>query len=371
MKIGIVSSPLSAPGGVKEHALALASFLRRHGHEVRIIAPPGGERRRSHSHDEVIIGRSLPLPANASWGFLGFSLKPGEVRSLLSRERFDLIHYHGGGLLEYQILEHSKAVNILTLHANPEGSLLLSNFPFLLEMAKKWAKGKVHGLIAVSKVAAQLWPDFAGPFRIIPNGVDLSRFHPKVPKIRKFLDGKLNILFVGRFDKRKGLSFLIEAFAKIKTRCPQTRLLVVGEGAEGRHCRELVKERKLDDVKFLGFVPGELLPSYYATADIFCSPATHAESFGIVLLEAMATGKPVAAFANSGYRQILKGRGREFLVPVEDVEALSGALARLVENERLRRALGKWGMKEAEKYSWERVGERVWRFYQEVLARPR
>lgn len=368
MKIGIVSSPLTAPGGVKEHALALANYLRRQGHTVKVIAPPAKDHFEKSNNETIIIGRSLPLVANASCGYLGISLKPGEVREMLEREHFDLIHYHGGGFLEFQIAEHSSAVNILTLHANPEGSTVLASFPFLLDMAKAWAKDKVHGLVAVSPVAASLWSNFSGPFQIIPNGVDLHRFNPQAAKIEKYLDGKINILFVGRFDKRKGLALLISAFGRLRKERENVRLIVVGDGEEGERCYALVRDNKIPDVVFAGFIADEQLPSYYGTADIFCSPATHAESFGIVLLEAMATGKPVVAFANSGYREVLIGPAAEFLVPAGDVHQLEETLKRLVDNENLRRRLGEWGIREAEKYSWEKVGGRILRFYGEVMS---
>ncbi len=367
MKIGIVSSPLTAPGGVKEHALALADYLRRQGHSVKVIAPPAKDRPENSGNDTIIFGRSLPLVANASCGYLGISLKPGEVREMLERERFDLIHYHGGGLLEFQIAEHSEAVNILTLHANPEGSTVLANFPFLLDIAKAWAKDKVHGLLAVSPVAASLWSNFPGPFQVIPNGVDLRRFNPQALKIEKYRDGKINILFVGRFDKRKGLALLITAFGRLRKERENARLIVVGEGEEGERCRALVRDNHIPDVEFTGFMADELLPAYYNTADIFCSPATHAESFGIVLLEAMASGKPIVAFNNSGYRAVLTGPAAEFLVPVGDVKQLEETLKRLVDDENLRQRLGEWGIREAEKYSWEKVGGRILRFYEEVM----
>ena len=119
----------------------------------------------------------------------------------------------------------------------------------------------------------------------------------------------------------------------------------------------------------MGYVKDEDLPKYYATCDIFCSPAIYGEGFGIVLLEAMASKKPVAGFSNSGYKQVMHGIGRKFLVKPEDTEGLIKVLQNLVENKKLRERLGKWGLKQVEKYSWDKVGNEILKVYENVLSK--
>ncbi|GAI20304.1 unnamed protein product, partial [marine sediment metagenome] len=146
----------------------------------------------------------------------------------------------------------------------------------------------------------------SGHYTIIPNGVDLEHFSPDVLPIDEFCDGKVNILFVGRLEKRKGLNYLLEAYRQAKREVPNCRLIVVGPGTRLRNKYEKHIMRKgIRDVVFVGFAGYDELPRYYKTADIFCAPATRGESFGIILLEAMAMGKPIVASNIAGYASVV------------------------------------------------------------------
>jgi len=237
--------------------------------------------------------------------------------------------------------------------------------PLWKEMGKN-----LHGKIAISKVAADYAQKFSpGPYKIIPIGIDLRRFRPGAPEIAKFKDKKINILFVGRLDKRKGIEYLLKAFRRLSQLQPNIRLIIVGNGSEKQKARDYVREEGLKNVVFTGYVTWRDLPSYYATGDIFCSPATHGESFGVILLEAMATGLPVVAFDNPGYRNLFPGFARGFLVPNKNVSALSQALLILVTNPSLRRELGRKNRHYAKQFSWNRVGPEILKFYQHLLRR--
>jgi phosphatidylinositol alpha-mannosyltransferase len=132
-----------------------------------------------------------------------------------------------------------------------------------------------------------------------------------------------------------------------------------------------VKERNLREVHFFGRKSEEELKRYYVTADIYCSPALYGESFGIVLLEAMASGTPVTGFANKGYFQLLQGKkGERFLAPPGNVEELAKRIDELVSNEALRKEMGQWGVEVAQNYSWDKVAQRVLDVYEDVLALP-
>jgi phosphatidyl-myo-inositol alpha-mannosyltransferase len=218
-------------------------------------------------------------------------------------------------------------------------------------------------LIAVSKTALKYFDKFRKPKLIIPNGVDLKTFNPKNKKIKKFLDGKINLLFVGRIEERKGLIYLLKSFLILKKKYQNLRLIVAGDGPEKKNCEKFVKDKDLKDVIFLERVDKEL-PSLYATCDIFCAPSIFGESFGLVILEAMASGKPVVGFANEGYKELLRGtKGEKFLTKPRDFKELAKNIEILINNRQLREEMGQFGQREAQKYSWEKIAEKILDFY--------
>jgi phosphatidylinositol alpha-mannosyltransferase len=212
---------------------------------------------------------------------------------------------------------------------------------------------------------------FPGYYNIIPNGVDVGHFSPDVPPVEEFCDGKLNILFVSRLEKRKGLNYLLGAFNQVKREIPNSRLIIAGPGTRLRRKYEReVKRSGLKDVVFTGLVPYEELPRYYKTADIFCAPAIGRESFGIILLEALAVGKPVVASNIEGYASVLAHNVDGLLVPPGDKEMLARSLLSLLTDESLRREMGARGRVKALEYSWERVAQDVLNYYIRVLSQP-
>ncbi|MDZ4231982.1 MAG: glycosyltransferase family 4 protein [Candidatus Pacearchaeota archaeon] len=369
-KIGLISfHSFQSPGGVKNHTLGLAQEFRRRGIETKVIAP---RRSRSENYGKnvILLGTSFPMPFNDSQGDLVVNFNPFAVRKVLSQEHFDVLHLHNFSLPSaFEILAMSKACNVLTFHAHLDKSEILRRFPAFLTMFKKVAGWRIDGVIGVSPLVMDIFESYKGLKTVIPNGVDLAKFQAGAP-VQKYRDGKINILFVGRIEKRKGLIYLLRAFEALTKRHENLRLLVVGKGELKKQCEDFVKTHGLKEVHFLGEVPDEKLVSWYKTADIFCSPAPHGESFGIVLLEAMAAGLPVVGFANPGYLEFLKGtRVEPFLVPPGNVKALVSALEKLIDEEQLRKELGQWGREKAQEYSWEKVADRILAFYEQVISR--
>ena len=202
----------------------------------------------------------------------------------------------------------------------------------------------------------------------IPNGVDVGRFRRAVP-IARWQDGTPNILFVGRLEDRKGLPHLLKAFRLIRKSGPEARLLVVGSGPQEREARRYVATRSLGNVEFLGRVSDEEKAQLFRTADVYVSPATGRESFGIVLLEAMASGAPIVCSDIHGYKGVVQ-RGRQaLLVPPGDSKALAGAITELLEHPEMRARMGASGQERAEDFSWARVTARVLAYYGFVIRR--
>lgn len=213
--------------------------------------------------------------------------------------------------------------------------------------------------------------DYDGKRTIIPNGIDLNEFNPNAKKVEKFCDRKLNILFVGRIEKRKGLIYAIKAYELLKRKHQDIRLVVVGEGPLEDECREYVAKNKIEDVCFEGTKTGADLVKYYCTADIFCAPSIFGESFGIILLEAMACSKPVVGFSNKGYAQTFKNtKGEEYLVEPKNFNALAEKMERLITDKEERFKMQEWGMDEVQKYGWPNIADEVLKFYQECKRKP-
>jgi phosphatidylinositol alpha-mannosyltransferase len=181
-------------------------------------------------------------------------------------------------------------------------------------------------------------------------------------------DGKLNILFVGRLEKRKGLRYLLGAFQRLKARRPDVRLVIVGAYTERqrRAYESWVHANRLKDVVFAGYVSLEMLPRYHHSAAVFCAPNTGNESQGIILLEAMAAGRPVVASNIDGFAEVIASGVDGLLVRRKDEEALAEALLSLIEDDALRHEMGERARERAMAYSWDRVSRRVLSYYERL-----
>ena len=364
MKVGFVSfHSFSNPGGVKNHILGLSRELEKRGIETRIIVP----RRNKEEKEEgniILLGTSIPVNVAGTQGDLCINFNPLSIGKVLKREKFDVLHFHNFIVPSaIQILEKSDSLNVVTFHANTEANPVLEKS---IELLGKTINRKVKGVIGVSSINLGLFKKFEGLKKVIPNGIDLNEFNPSVSGFEKFDDGKINILFLGRIEERKGLIYLLEAYKNLQEKHDNLRLIIVGDGPLKEECEKYAKENNLNEVCWEGGQSGDAVPRYFASADIYCSPAIFGESFGIVLLEAMASGKPVCGFANSGYKELMRGtRGEAFFAEPKDVPGLTDVLERFIGDEKLRKEAGEWGLEEVKKYSWEKVADQVLDFYEE------
>jgi phosphatidylinositol alpha-mannosyltransferase len=229
---------------------------------------------------------------------------------------------------------------------------------------------RLHGRIAVSQPALDFVSRFfPGDYEIIPNGVDVSRFTPDVPPWPQFMDGKLNVLYLGRLEPRKGAKFLLRAIPLIRSHYPNTRFIFGSDGPLREGFERLVAQHGWGDVIFTGRVPAAKMPSLYASAHVYCAPNTGGESQGIVLLEALAAGRAVVASNIPGFRSVIRDRQDGLLVPPRRHEDLAMAVCHLLGNETERRRLATAGRRRAEEFSWERVGGRIEAYYEELRER--
>ena len=368
MKIGIVTPyAYPMPGGVNDHVGSLYRVLRARGHDVRIITSSHGLQKASEG-DIIRVGKGFSVPFNGSMGTI--TLSPtylAQMRAILERERFDVLHYHEPFVpfLSLVTLTLSTSVNVGTFHAF--GGLSIS-YEFGKRMLGHYA-GKLHGRIAVSPAARHFISRyFPGEYKIVPNGVEPGRYQRAVP-IARYRDGVPNILFVGRMEPRKGLIHLLRAFRKLQRDGVRARLLLVGTGPGEREARRYVLTRQLDDVEFLGRVSEAQKAQLFKTADIYVSPATGRESFGIVLLEAMSAGAPIICSDIHGYRGVVRRERDGILVEPGNADALAASIRRLIDDPALRAQLSRAGEERAQLFTWERVGQAVEEYYGIVIRR--
>ncbi len=366
MKIALVSPyDCAVPGGVTEHILHLAREFQRRGHGVKIIAPSSKSDHAPWIDVEVYkIGRPVPISVSGSVARISpFWHRGRRIQKILRQECFDVIHLHEPLMpaLCPMVLWHSRAVNVGTFHAYRER---FSGYRYGKPLLRRFFD-RIDGLMAVSQAARDyVHQYFPGQYTVIPNGIDLARFAAAdLEPLPQYQDGYHNILFVGRIEKRKGLEYLLQAFPRVQEACPNSRLIVVGEGRLRAGLQRIAAESGLSDVVFTGFVPAEELPRYHRTAQVFCVPATGFESFGIALLEAMAAGLPVVASDIVGFRQVVSHGGDGLLVSPRDPEALARALILLLRNQDLCRSMSLRGREKATLYDWNVIADQVLAFY--------
>ena len=352
-------------GGIGEHVLHLAREARRRGAHADIITSNLPDARPEPG--VIRIGESAPVYANGSMArvTVGRGLRR-TVRELLERGRYDVVHIHAPLTPSLPILfiEEASALGIPivgTFHAYFERSLAYF-------FGRRYFQGlldRLQAAICVSPAARDAVARyFDADWTIIPNGVDTDRFTPDAARPTTLRPDLPAIAFVGRFDPRNGLDALIDAYRLVRQRGHAAQLVVVGDGPERDRYRALAAD--LEDVTFAGHVSAESLPGYYAAAAVYACP-TVLGSFGITLLEAMASARAVVCYDTSGFRSVVRDGVEALMTPVGDVSALADALVRVLEDEALRRRLGHAGRQRALGYAWPAVADQVLAVYARLV----
>ncbi len=371
MKIALVSPyDFAYPGGVVNHISCLEQQFTQIGHDVKIIAPAS---KAVHTIGDrfIRIGTPRPIPVSGSIARVTISVRlESQINEVFAREKFDICHLHEPLMPTLCTttlrLKHTPIVG--TFHASGARPWYTWCTPVGKWYLNRWFR-KLDGRIAVSRTAMEYANSFfPAKYTTIPNGVDTEHFNPDVQPLNTFNDGKFNILFVGRMEKRKGFNYLLKAYKQVKQEIPNCRLIAVGPGIRLRQRYERQVNRSgLADITFSGYATYTDLPRYYKTADVACFPATGRESFGIVLLEAMAVGTPVIASHIEGYARVLTDGAEGLLVPPKNVEKLAEAITTLLKDSALRQRMGAEGRLKAMEYNWAQIARRVLDFYVETI----
>lgn len=372
MKIAIVCPyDYKRPGGVQAHIRDCAKELTRLGHDVTVISPsPGNATPGETGH--VTFGRSRKISFNKTEFDISIA-RGGELARLktyLAEQDFDIIHYHTiwTPVLSLQIFRLSRTVNIATFHDTPPDNLAGNLTRMVFYLLSQILIRRLHGVIAVSPAPASHLARIPGKtINIIPPCINLKRFGGIAPDKTQVNGGTVTILFFGRLEQRKGIFVLLHAYRKLVNDGLAVRLLIAGDGPLDARVREFSSEHALESVEMLGRIDEAQKQQLYSDCDIFCSPAIHGESFGIVLVEAMASGRPVVAARNKGYQNVLAAKSDYCLAEPGDSHDLYRKLHFLVSNDALRRELGEWGRQEAMQYDCDKVIPQLLELYRNTL----
>lgn len=356
MRIGIVSPySLTLPGGVQGQILALARSLRVRGHLVRVLGPCDGP---PPDAGVTPLGNSLPTAANGSIAPIAPDAA-AQLRMLraVSDENFDVLHLHEpmapGPTMTAIVVKSAPLVG--TFHA-AGGSLAYR----WLNPVVRWMRGRLDRCFAVSEDArAMAIAALGGDYDVVFNAVEVPFYRDAEP----WPTEGPTVLFVGRHEPRKGLDVLLEAMAHLP---PHTRLWVVGDGPD----TDVLRDRTSGDprIEWLGRLSDQDKARRVRGADVFCAPSLRGESFGIVLLEAMAAGTPVVASALPGYTTVARDGLDADLVPPGDARALAVALERVLCDADRAAALTASGRDRADQYSMSRLADVYLRCYRELTG---
>jgi phosphatidyl-myo-inositol alpha-mannosyltransferase len=349
------------PGGVQVHVRELAEHLQGRGHEVVVLAPV-----RHHAPQGYVRAVGRPVDVRYNRSNAPIDPRPWARRAVrLELRRFgpDVVHVHeplAPSTSMWATLVTTAPV-VATFHSAAERSRLFdAAAPLLRRVA-----ARIAIRVAVSASAAAFARErIGGRFEIVPNGTDVSRF-ADAPAADVGPGTKL--LFVGRLDLRKGFPVALAAFAYLGSR-ENLHLIVVGDGPQRSAVQDLPDGLRAR-VTMLGVVPHGALPTYHAACDVYLGPALGGESFGMVLVEAMAAGLPVVASSIGGYRDVVRDGVDGLLVPPKDPIALGRAVARILDDGALAERLRAAGRARARTFDWTNVAPRLEAIYEDAVDR--
>jgi len=375
MKIGLVCPyNIAIGGGVQEQVKAMQAELTRRGHDVAIITPQPRVPYVDEGQKIHFLGTATDVKTllNTTAQFSA-SMLTDEIDSFLEREQFDILHFHEPWVpvLSRQILSRSHSVNVATFHAMLPDTRMAQTMGKVVTPYTKPLLRHIDAFAAVSEGAASYLLGLADvPVEIIPNGVDLKHFRLKgasVAASKKEPNETKTILYLGRLEGRKGVRYLLEAFALLEPRRPDVRLVIAGAGPDREKLEQEVQTLGCKNVEFLGYVDDITKIELYHTADLFCAPSIYGESFGVVLLEAMASNLVTVAGDNPGYSSVMRGLGKLSLVNPKDSSQFAHRLELLLFDNDLRALWQKWVKDYVRQFDYAPILDRYEAMYETAL----
>ncbi len=371
MKIGLICPySIAKGGGVQEVVKALQREYKKLGHEAIIITPQPSEPYTSHEHAVVFLGSSTDFKAAATTTQISASMLTDEIDNLLEDEQFDVLHFHEPWIpvLSRQILSRSHTVNVATFHAKlPETIASRAMSKVIIPYTKPLLR-HIDAFTAVSDAAADYVRSLTDePIEIIPNGINLRHFRKPAHLENPPKKTPKTVLYLGRIEKRKGLKYLLYAFAQLQARLPDVRLVIAGDGVDRDKMEDLAAELELQNIEFLGYIDDTKKQELLHTVDLYCSPALYGESFGIVLLEAMASSLVTVAGNNPGYESVMTGLGQLSLIDPRDSKEFAHRMQLLLEDEGIRELWRTWAKKHVRQFDYTKVATMYLQAYERAI----
>ncbi|SDX62166.1 Phosphatidylinositol alpha-mannosyltransferase [Modestobacter sp. DSM 44400] len=369
MRIGLVCPyRWDVPGGVQYHVRDLAETLRGMDHHVEVLTP--AEREEFLPEHVTFSGRAVPVPYNGSMAGVQFGLvSAARARRWLREGHFDVVHVHEPASVSLSLLVCmiARGPIVATFHAATTRSKVLAA---LGPWARPWLE-RINGRIAVSDFARRVQVEhLGGDAVVIPNGVHVPAFAtgPSLPGHRRGAQAP-TIGFLGRYDEpRKGLPVLLDAMRSVVADHPTVQLLVAGRG-DPDELEALVGEDLRPHVTLLGELTEADKTAFLRSVDVYCAPNLMGESFGVVLVEAMAAGAPVVASDLDAFTRVLEDGAAGLLVRRGDPADLATGLSALLADPDRRAGLSAVGARVAAGYDWSVVARRILAVY-ETVALP-
>lgn len=368
MKIGLICPySIAKGGGVKEHVLETQAELKRRGHDVYLITPQPKDYEDEPEKHVIFIGNSTDFNSPTTT----FQVSAGvneKIDQVLAEHQFDILHFHEPWIpmISAQILSRSTSVNIATFHAKLPESLMTRTIIKVVTPYLKSVIRYIDEFTAVSDAAAEYVSTLTDkPIALIPNGINLDVY--RSPVRRSDSRRAKTIFYVGRLEQRKGVKHLIHAFKILSETSPDTTLIIAGDGPDRSKLEALAADLDLKNVTFLGYITDKEKLRYLRSVDLACYPALYGESFGIVLVEAMATGTVTVAGYNPGYAGVMKGLGAISLVNPEHHAEFARRLNLLLHEKDLRKLWRAWAAEEIMQYSYPRIVDQYEEVYQAAI----
>ncbi|HSW65761.1 MAG TPA: glycosyltransferase family 4 protein [Bacillota bacterium] len=369
MKIGIVCPyNVAKGGGVQEIVYAQQAELLRRGHKAPIITPRPQDHDQAPRDNMIFVGGATDFNSPAHTVVQLSASMRETIDNLLEEEQFDILHFHEPWMpmLSWQMLSRSQTINVATFHAKLPETMMTRTMAKVITPYTKTVLKYIDSFTAVSDAAAEYVCSLTDePVAIIPNAVS-EKF--QLPKVIKDNRKQKNILYVGRLEGRKGVNYLLHAFKLVHDRHPDVSLIIAGDGPDRQKLEMLAADLDLDRITFLGHISDEDKIKLLHTSDLFCAPSLFGESFGVVLLEAMASGLVTVAGDNPGYESVMRGLGALSLINPKHSAEFARRLELLLYETDLRKLWRSWAAEEMPQYRYGRIVDQYEEVYEQALA---